>query len=138
MGNACFLGEFLLLTNPLTITLGPLLCASGHLLDILFTWSRLVTFRQRFEWEMLTNPLQLFLLCSIGGNGIWIGCKLFAAVSDNVCVCVCVCARVRVCVYVCVRVYVCVCVLYSLACRAHQTCVLLYDGRFRFFLITSA
>ena len=42
---------------------GPLLCCSGHLLDVVFTWSRILSRRQAFELEMLSNVLQLAALC---------------------------------------------------------------------------
>jgi uncharacterized membrane protein YqjE len=55
---------------------GPVLCASGHLLDVLFTWQRVLTGKQAFAYEMLSNPLQLLLLCSLG-NGVAIGLAMF-------------------------------------------------------------
>lgn len=42
---------------------GPLLCCSGHLLDVVLTWSRILTGRQAFEIEMLSNVLQVAALC---------------------------------------------------------------------------
>ena len=34
---------------------GPLLCMAGHLLDVVFTWSRVLRGKQAFEWELLSN-----------------------------------------------------------------------------------
>jgi hypothetical protein len=56
---------------------GPVLCAFGHLLDVLFTWRRVLTGQQAFAFEMLSNPLQLLLLCSLG-NGVPTGMAMFA------------------------------------------------------------
>jgi hypothetical protein len=63
--------------NKWILLYGPLLCASGHLLDVLLTWRRILLRQQAFELEMLSNPLQLLLLCSLG-NGIPTGCAMFA------------------------------------------------------------
>lgn len=63
--------------NKWILVYGPLLCASGHLLDVILTWRRLLTLQQRFEWEMISNPLQLLLLCSLG-NGVITGVVNFA------------------------------------------------------------
>eukprot|EP00928_Gymnodinium_smaydae_P064357 TRINITY_DN47703_c0_g1_i1.p1 TRINITY_DN47703_c0_g1~~TRINITY_DN47703_c0_g1_i1.p1 ORF type:complete len:459 (-),score=28.18 TRINITY_DN47703_c0_g1_i1:83-1399(-) len=58
---------------------GPWLCASGHLLDIMFTWMRILGRRQSLKFELFSNPLQLALLCSFG-NGVATGCSMFLLV----------------------------------------------------------
>lgn len=54
---------------------GPLLCCAGHLLDVIFTWVRIIRGKQTFEFEMLTNIVQLCLLCV--GRGVISGCIWF-------------------------------------------------------------
>ena len=62
--------------NKWVVLYGPLLCCSGHLLDVLFTWARVLRRQQRCELEMLSNPLQLAALC--WGCGVATGCAMFA------------------------------------------------------------
>lgn len=57
--------------NKLVVFYGPLLCASGHLLDVLFTWCRVLRGKQCFELEMLTNVLQIVLLSGSGCGAVW-------------------------------------------------------------------
>ena len=66
--------------SKLVVLYGPLLCASGHLLDVLFTWRKILLGKQRFELEMLCNPLQLLLLVRARGNlfsGFALWCAMF-------------------------------------------------------------
>ena len=59
----------------LVIIYGPLLCMSGHLLDIILLWRNILLNIEPFEMEYISNMLQLFILCYF--NGMVNGIKLF-------------------------------------------------------------
>merc|ERR1712072_1399112 len=60
---------------------GPLLCCAGHLLDVVLTWWRVLRGQQSFEWELLSNAIQVALLCFGCGlrHGVVLWCVMFLA-----------------------------------------------------------
>lgn len=50
--------------SPWIAAYGPVLCASAHLLDIVGLWTKLLMGKQPFRIEMLSNILQLAVLCA--------------------------------------------------------------------------